>query len=124
MSESQEPSKGETQEEVKFSGSSITCPKCGYHWYRKPTMEERLYIASRGTVNFRDILAILDGDRCGICKKRFKETDEVTIDHIFPKSKGGVNNWRNYQLAHALCNQQKGDKIPDNYPHPGRQEER
>jgi 5-methylcytosine-specific restriction endonuclease McrA len=34
-----------------------------------------------------------------------------TIDHIFPKSKGGTDNLNNLQFTHKRCNSIKGDKI-------------
>ena len=35
-----------------------------------------------------------------------------TIDHIHPKSKGGLNNMNNYQLLCKICNEDKSDNIP------------
>ncbi|MFA5585634.1 MAG: HNH endonuclease [Saccharofermentanales bacterium] len=37
-----------------------------------------------------------------------------TIDHVYPKSKGGKNELSNYQLLCKKCNEIKGDKIDDN----------
>lgn len=34
----------------------------------------------------------------------------ITIDHIVPKSKGGVNKMINYQTMCKLCNEMKADK--------------
>jgi hypothetical protein len=34
-----------------------------------------------------------------------------TKDHIFPKSKGGLNYFDNYQTMCTICNAEKGSKI-------------
>ncbi len=40
-------------------------------------------------------------------------TDDLTIDHILPLSKGGGNSGDNYQTLCKKCNSEKGDKIID-----------
>lgn len=35
----------------------------------------------------------------------------ATIDHIIPRSKGGLDAPQNLQLAHARCNKIKGDRL-------------
>lgn len=37
----------------------------------------------------------------------------MTIDHIIPKSKGGPNSLDNYQCMCKICNEKKGNKMPD-----------
>lgn len=37
--------------------------------------------------------------------------DYPSIDHVFPKSKGGTHTWDNVKLAHMKCNTEKRDKI-------------
>jgi len=46
---------------------------------------------------------------CQFCGKKFK-TDELTVDHVMPKSKGGEMTWENIVLACVSCNNKKGDK--------------
>lgn len=94
-----------------FSGSSVTCPKCQHHWMRKPSMEEKVVIATGSGAGIKEILFLI-APRCALCGGKFKSLDEATIDHIIPKSRGGTNSWRNYQLAHGLCNQKKGSTLP------------
>lgn len=36
-------------------------------------------------------------------------TEELTIDHVVPKSKGGASTWENCVLACIDCNKKKGD---------------
>ena len=38
--------------------------------------------------------------------------DELTIDHVVPRSKGGVSSWTNCVLACIACNKRKADRTP------------
>lgn len=45
-------------------------------------------------------------------KRRLKRTKiNIDIDHIYPRSKGGVNELFNFQLTHRKCNQEKANKV-------------
>lgn len=48
-----------------------------------------------------------DDFRCQYCGK-MKSEEMLTIDHIFPKSRGGLCNWENCVTACVTCNTQKG----------------
>jgi len=50
-----------------------------------------------------------DGD-CNLCNTHFDSKDHFHLDHITPKSKGGVDNIQNYQLLCGRCNILKKDK--------------
>lgn len=49
---------------------------------------------------------------CLYCGNRFK-TSQLTRDHIIPRSRGGLNTWRNVATACARCNHQKGANTPE-----------
>lgn len=49
-----------------------------------------------------------DGSACMICGEELEEGD-VTVDHIWPVSRGGNNRLENLQLAHQLCNSRRGN---------------
>lgn len=38
--------------------------------------------------------------------------DELTIDHVFPRSQGGTSTWENCVLACIACNKRKADRAP------------
>ncbi|MDR7278750.1 5-methylcytosine-specific restriction endonuclease McrA [Catenuloplanes atrovinosus] len=48
-----------------------------------------------------------DGWRCAYCRGPAQ-----TIDHVFPRSRGGMHAWENVVAACAKCNHTKGDKTP------------
>ncbi len=39
--------------------------------------------------------------------------DELTIDHIVPRSRGGTSTWQNCVLACVKCNHVKADRTPE-----------
>ena len=45
---------------------------------------------------------------CQYCGER----DELTFDHVIPRSKGGQTTWENVVAACSPCNLAKGDKLP------------
>ena len=47
------------------------------------------------------------GQYCGVSKI------PLTIDHVTPKGRGGVDTWENLVAACKPCNQKKGDRMPD-----------
>ena len=50
-----------------------------------------------------------DGD-CNLCNTHFDSKDHFHLDHITPKSKGGIDHPQNYQLLCGRCNILKKDK--------------
>lgn len=67
---------------------------------------------------------IRDDNTCQYCHKVFK-SENLTLDHVLPRSKGGDRTWDNIVAACRPCNQKKGDKflhkvgmIPLNRPAP------
>lgn len=52
-----------------------------------------------------------DNNTCQYCLKKFA-TEDLTIDHIQPKSRGGQTTWENCCLACVDCNSKKADRTP------------
>jgi len=57
----------------------------------------------------RKNLLLRDRGKCQFCGKKFK-SEELTMDHIIPKSKGGIVSWENIVCACVECNHRKSDK--------------
>ena len=66
-------------------------------------------------------LVARDGLECKICGQMCDWNDHSwskysgplypSIDHIIPMSKGGGHVWENVQVAHIMCNSEKGDRL-------------
>lgn len=67
-------------------------------------------VPSRRTTFTRKNLYKRDHHTCQYCGKKPK-SDELTIDHVVPRSKGGKSTWTNCVLACLKCNHKKGNKI-------------
>jgi len=52
-----------------------------------------------------------DAFSCQYCGERFP-TQELTFDHVIPRSRGGRTTWENVVTACASCNLRKGSKLP------------
>jgi 5-methylcytosine-specific restriction endonuclease McrA len=60
--------------------------------------------------NRRNIFA-RDHNQCQYCGKRFP-TSELSLDHVNPRSQGGVSSWDNIVCACVECNVRKGGRTP------------
>jgi len=52
-----------------------------------------------------------DGFRCQYCAGGFR-TEDLTFDHLVPRSRGGVTVWENVVTACGGCNLRKGNRTP------------
>jgi 5-methylcytosine-specific restriction endonuclease McrA len=54
---------------------------------------------------------ILDRDKylCAYCGCKLT-LSTMTLDHVYPESKGGLSDWTNLRAACSRCNGEKGDK--------------
>lgn len=53
-----------------------------------------------------------DDFRCAYCGER-KPTEDLTFDHVVPRSQGGKTSWTNVISACASCNRQKDSRTPE-----------
>ena len=60
--------------------------------------------------NRRNIYA-RDRNRCQYCGKRFP-TNELSLDHVVPRSRGGSASWTNIVCCCVKCNVHKGGQTP------------
>ncbi len=51
-----------------------------------------------------------DNYKCQYCASG---STPLTLDHIIPKSKGGIESWENLVAACVKCNNRKGNRTPE-----------
>ena len=85
---------------------------------RSPSFEMRLpsvvslktYVKpSRFPAFTRFNVFLRDHFSCQYCGSR----EELTFDHVVPRSKGGLTEWENVVAACSTCNLRKGDRLPE-----------
>lgn len=64
----------------------------------------RLQVVSRKNIFLRD------GERCMYCGERFRPQD-LTLDHVIPRSRGGSSGWDNLVACCKKDNHRKGDRL-------------
>jgi 5-methylcytosine-specific restriction endonuclease McrA len=88
---------------------------------RSPSFEIRLpsvislkeYIPSARRPAFTRFNVFLrDRFTCQYCAERFP-TQELTFDHVVPRSRGGRTTWTNVVAACSSCNLLKGNRMPE-----------
>lgn len=52
-----------------------------------------------------------DRYKCQYCGERFA-TEDLTYDHVIPKSRGGKTQWKNIVTCCIDCNRKKGGRLP------------
>lgn len=63
----------------------------------------------RGVMLSRDNVFKRDGYKCLYCGSR----KDLTLDHVYPKARGGKTTWSNLATACKRCNSKKGDFLPE-----------
>lgn len=71
----------------------------GFRRHRKPVKFSRANIYGR------------DDYSCQYCGKK-PPIEELTYDHVIPRSRGGLTNWTNIATACGPCNLKKADRTP------------
>jgi hypothetical protein len=66
------------------------------------TREEKMFVYNKAN------------GRCQLCGKQLN-INKISVDHIIPLAKGGLNDLDNLQLACSSCNEFKGCLYPEEY---------
>jgi 5-methylcytosine-specific restriction endonuclease McrA len=68
-----------------------------------------VYLPYKGVMLSRQNIFRRDGGQCQYCG----HSDDLTLDHVLPKSRGGRTSWDNLITACKRCNSKKGDLTPE-----------
>lgn len=80
--------------------------------YPKPSvirLQRYVHIPYKGISLSRNNLMKRDHYQCQYCGSN----RNLTLDHIFPRSRGGKSTWTNLLTACHRCNTRKGDRTPE-----------
>jgi 5-methylcytosine-specific restriction endonuclease McrA len=67
----------------------------------------------RRNVRFcRRNIFLRDRNTCQYCGRTFP-TSELNLDHVIPRSRGGISTWENIVCSCIACNKRKGGDLPD-----------
>ena len=61
----------------------------------------------------RKNILIRDRHTCQFCDRVLPASD-LTLDHVIPRSQGGKSTWENLVACCHVCNNEKGDRTPEN----------
>jgi len=102
------------------------------HWSRmRPSSDEDVVQLVRGSLRAPRVLHLTDYNRvprlvvrltrqnlmlrdhyqCQYCGKR-PDPKELNLDHVIPRSRGGVESWENLVVSCKVCNLKKGKRTP------------
>jgi 5-methylcytosine-specific restriction endonuclease McrA len=73
---------------------------------------EYKYIQPRIQQLTKKNIYLRDSHTCLYCGRTFQGFD-LTLDHVYPRSRGGKNTWENLVTACKSCNQRKDDRTPE-----------
>ena len=68
-----------------------------------------VHLPFKGVMLNRQNVFRRDGHRCQYCGT----PEDLTLDHVMPRSRGGKTNWDNLTTACRRCNSKKGDNSPE-----------
>lgn len=80
--------------------------------YKRPTIIRLLryiYLPFKKVKLNRHSVYRRDNHKCIYCGS----PNNLTLDHVLPKSRGGKNTWKNLVACCFNCNTEKGDKTPE-----------
>lgn len=72
-------------------------------------LRDYVHLPYKGVMLSRQNIFRRDAHKCQYCGSG----NDLTLDHVMPKSRGGGSNWINLTTACKPCNAKKGDLTPE-----------
>lgn len=94
--------------QAKFGGEMLRSQHLAILPPEVIVLEEYEGVGEKSVVFSRKNLFKRDRYTCQYCGKQ-PGPEELTVDHIVPRSKGGISSWTNCVLACVECNKKKAD---------------
>lgn len=101
----------EADESKAFRSASVTVPYPKVvrlfafvevpQWVKRKVSRQLLFARDRYTCQY-----------CGRHKHEFRKHERLTVEHVKPKSRGGLTAWDNVVAACNTCNEKKADRLP------------
>jgi 5-methylcytosine-specific restriction endonuclease McrA len=88
---------------VRTVNRSFALPSVVRMWEYKRVPYKRIMMSRKN-------ILLRDGHRCQYCGSR---KGPMTIDHVVPRNKHGLDTWENLVTACVRCNNRKGNRTPD-----------
>jgi 5-methylcytosine-specific restriction endonuclease McrA len=101
---------GEKAEVIQYDHTEVCTPR---QVYRAPSVIRLQYHIRRPRprvrLSRREVFA-RDGHCCQYCGRA---SNDLTLDHVVPRHRGGTHTWDNLVAACKPCNHRKGGKLPE-----------
>lgn len=105
---------GELNSDLYSIGEDIACIVSQKENFNAMITEEVSFSSTSLTKNVRKTVYDNDGGYCYLCGDKIS-IDDMTIDHVTPKSCGGENSTNNARCCCFTCNQMKGNMDLDEF---------
>ena len=90
-------------------GRAMRSPSISFPWPSIVRLRLYVRVPYRRIMLSRKNILRRDNFRCQYCNQR----ENLTVDHVLPKSRGGKDVWRNLVAACTRCNNRKGSRTPE-----------
>jgi 5-methylcytosine-specific restriction endonuclease McrA len=93
----------------KFSNKTINTVSRSFPMPSVVRLNRYINVPYKGVELTRNNIFKRDNHECQYCGA----DDDLTLDHVMPRSRGGASSWKNLVTACKKCNAVKGDFTPE-----------